>query len=604
MNLIHEHNGRRREGKGRGLGAGMFVLTNKKGTWFSLAPGNITKYNGLIHYDARADCYVKTIADLALPSQPHTVVNHVSSVERLHDAAREQFWMSSTALHYHVDAHAEVFLDLDVRRLDDETTDGRFFHCEHEGDLLLIRYEKRGAYTYWLACKGVTSFRPLGQWEERSFAYDERRGDGGRAWVYRAGALRVAGHTRFVFTRSASREKAVAKAERAWRDEEDIIASLEHGVRNRFQTGALETDLALAALDALTTRRKESFTGIYAGLPWFYQFWSRDELVSLSPFILTEQYSLVKDLLVRYYELLEQPLTAHYPSGGARAADAFGWLAIRTHELLERLEAQGILADYFSRLELSYLRDRLHVALGTQDELVATGPGETWMDAVWGGDDRAGACIEVQAQRLRALRLAHYLEQKTRLLPSMEWRRREKALRERVRAAFFRDGRLADRAGDFVWRPNIFLAYHAYPELLSREEWARVFSAALPQLFLSWGGLASIDTHHPLFTERYTGMSNQSYHRGDSWFWVNCLAARCLTRVDATRFREPIAALTRAAVEDLLWFGAAGHASELSSAATQEWGGCYAQAWSAAMLFELLATMLPTPMPAEAGRVV
>lgn len=592
MRIIHEHNGARREGDARGLGAGMFLLTNKKGSWCSLAPEQVTKYNGLVHYDAPADAYVKTVADLVLTTKPHTLINRVSSIERLHDAARERFWMSSTALHYHLDGYdGELLLDLDVRRLDDESTVGRRYALEQVGDTLLVRYEKEHAYTYWLAIKGVERHRPIDRWEERHYPYDERRGDSSGFWLYRACALPVAGALRLVITRSASREKALEKAERVWADEEEILESLEHAARTRYSTGALEPDLALASLDALTTKRKGRFTGIYAGLPWFYQFWSRDELISAAPFIATEQYSLMKDMLVRYYERLDTSIDAHYPTGGLRAADALGWLAVRTHELLTRLDEQGILNDYFTRLELAYLRDRLQLALRRlftthyADGLITNGPDETWMDAHAGGDDRAGVCIEIQAQTLRALQLAHHLEQKTRLLPSMEWRKREKALHERVRTVFYRDGRLADRLGDTTMRPNIFLAYHAYPQLLTRDEWKRVFDAALPRLMLDWGGLSSIDTGHPLFTPRYTGMDNQSYHRGDSWFWVNALAARCLQEVDAEAYQATVERLDRAARDDLLWHGAVGHVSEVSSAAEQEWGGCYAQAWSAAMLF-------------------
>ncbi|RME30700.1 hypothetical protein D6789_04895, partial [Candidatus Woesearchaeota archaeon] len=559
MRIIHEHNGERREGEGRGLGAGMFLLTNKKGTWLSLAPENITKYNGLIHYDAVADTYVKTIADFVLATKPRTIINRVSSVERQHDHARETFWMSSTALHYHLENYTgPLILDLDTRRLDDESTDGRSYHLEQEGDVLLIHYEKRGGprgtYAYWVACKGLSTHERIDRWEERHFPYDEQRGDASTFWVYRACALPIHGRARLVITRSATREKALAKVERAWTEEEEIVESLEHAAQRRYQTGSLIRDLALAALDALTTKRKGSFTGIYAGLPWFHQFWSRDELISAAPLITTEQYSLMKELLVRYYERLDTPLEAQYPSGGLRAVDALGWLAIRTHELLAKLEAQGILADYFTRLELAYLRDRLQFALRERfrtqlrDGLIVSGPGETWMDAQWGGDDRAGACIEIQAQTLRALKLAQFLEQKTRLFPSSEWRKREKALHERVRGVFFRGGVLADRAGDPTQRPNVFLAYSAYPQLLSREEWRGVFDAALPSLFLEWGGLASIATTHPLFTTHYTGMNNKSYHRGDSWFWVNCLAAQSLHRIAPEHYHETIARLMDAAV--------------------------------------------------------
>ena len=83
-------------------------------------------------------------------------------------------------------------------------------------------------------------------------------------------------------------------------------------------------------------------------------------------------------------------------------------------------------------------------------------------------------------------------------------------------------------------------------------------------------------------------MDNRSYHRGDSWYWMNAAAAIAMRRLDPVRYQEQIALITKACVDDLLFQGAVGHCSELSSAAEQAWGGCFSQAWSAALLYELL----------------
>jgi len=605
VRVIHEHEGKRVEGEASGLGAGMLLLTSRKGNFLSVCPGgNVTSYNGLVQYDAGLQAFCKSVEALVLPSPVVAVTNRMHEAELRHaDGAVETYRMSSRACHYALaGCDGELLLDLDMRRLDDRDARGRAYEARQEGEDVIVTYTKRDdegqvSYGFALVLHGVPegAFRAIGEWQERRYPYDERRGDASGAWIYRAGAIRVPGELRLVITRSAAPEKAREKAHAVAENEDDILHGLATHSRNAYKAARLEQDLALAALDALTTKPKgEPQAGILAGLPWFTQCWSRDELISCGALIRAGHYGPAKQLLVRYYELLDRPLTALYPDRGLVAADALGWLAQRTHELLAALERERLLGSYFTRLELAYLRDRLARAVDAlpfEDGLVANGPGETWMDAAVAGDTRAGARIEIQAGALAALRLLSFLEQRTRLLHRLapQWKRREKELAQRVRDAFLTDGALLDGADDTTARPNLFLAYHLYPGLLSPDEWRGAFDDALGRLWLPWGGLASIDTSSELFQARYTGMDDRSYHRGDSWYWVNALAALSMRRLDAGRYAERISALRDACVRDMLFQGAVGHCSELSSAAEQEWGGCFAQAWSAALLYELLA---------------
>ena len=594
VRVIHEQGGQRAEGEAHGLGAGMFLLTDRQGGFFSL--GNITKYNGLV---CRVEEHLaKTVENILLPGQElETVRSFPGGVERRYSGgAVETFAMGSCSLSYSIEGYSgELLLDLDMRRLGDESAAGRAYAVRQEGETLLITYEKysddsrsQKEYELSLAVQGVAhgAFRFIQEWQEGRYQYDARRGDSSKLWLFRCGAIRVDGSLSLSFAAGANAVEASVKT-----------TAGERQAVTHPKDEPLPALVSLASLDSLTLAR----TGwIYAGLPWFSQPWSRDELISLGALIRAGRYALAKETVLRYAALLSQRngLDALYPRGGLPAADALGWLAKRTHDLLLALERRGLLRQHFSRRELRSLRDAIGGALATVaaersgDGLIVNSVGETWMDASYGGDTRQGARIEIQALQLAGYRLCRLLERKTSLLSGNEWRRREEGLSRRVRAAFFSDGRLADGVvdgqQDWTQRPNIFLAYYLYPELLPAEEWKAAFDHALSRLWLPWGGLATIEKEHPLFTPRYTGMSNQSYHRGDSWYWVNGLAALCLRRLDSAKYREHIEKLRCACVDDLLFQGAIGHCSELSSAAEQEWGGCFSQAWSAAMLYELL----------------
>ena len=96
-----------------------------------------------------------------------------------------------------------------------------------------------------------------------------------------------------------------------------------------------------------------------------------------------------------------------------------------------------------------------------------------------------------------------------------------------------------------------------------------------------------------MFTDTNTGENSQSYHRGDSWFWLNNLAAIQLNRTNPKKFQKYIQKIISASTEDILWKGCAGCASEISSAKELSSHGCFNQAWSNAMYMELIDELYP-----------
>ena len=77
-----------------------------------------------------------------------------------------------------------------------------------------------------------------------------------------------------------------------------------------------------------------------------------------------------------------------------------------------------------------------------------------------------------------------------------------------------------------------------------------------------------------------------SYHQGDSWFWVNNLTGIVLHQVDKKSFQRYINKISETSANDILWQGIIGHHSELSSAEYFKAQGCLSQAWSSAMFIE------------------
>jgi glycogen debranching enzyme len=147
------------------------------------------------------------------------------------------------------------------------------------------------------------------------------------------------------------------------------------------------------------------------------------------------------------------------------------------------------------------------------------------------------------------------------------------------------DGLHSDGAPDRSGRSNVFLAWYAFPGLIPEDAWRSTFARAIGALWLEWGGLSSVAKDSVAFRMWDSGEDTSAYHRGDSWYFVNNIAAIALHEHG---FFAQANALLRASVRDLLDEGVAGHASEISSAGRQEAMGCHAQAWSASTLLEAL----------------
>ena len=161
-------------------------------------------------------------------------------------------------------------------------------------------------------------------------------------------------------------------------------------------------------------------------------------------------------------------------------------------------------------------------------------------------------------------------------------------MRERVKAHFVSGRFLLDGVGDPKIRPNLFLACYIYPNLLAGEEWESAFDAVLPELYSGWGGVSSIGKSDPLYCPAYIAKDDQSYHRGDSWYWVNNLVAIVLNRVNKEKYKGIIETIAQASAKEISEMGIIGYHAELSPAEVQGSTGSLAQTWSSALYIELM----------------
>lgn len=581
-----------------GHGRAGFLLTNNQGGWLALPnqPECRSNYEGLIlmRPDSWTPC--KVIENIYLDSPVDVVENHFHSIVRLSGKAKERLVLQGNSILYAVDYYdGFVNLDLDCRELYDYDDQGRTYQIYKQENRLILEYKKysdsslkKEVYSYYIIVEGIESFVPVKNWARREYSYDQKRKAKNSFYIYQALRLRCQGKLRLTFTAHPNIEKALEQGKEVFAKFDQVVRDAELETEERYASARL-----LPAVHALHSLKKNQ-EGILAGLPWFHQFWSRDTLISLHAFTLQSDFDFVKKLLFFYVNQIGEDgrLPNRIPNAELGCADSVGWLWKRVFDLIQTLQVRNQLSQVLDHADLMGLKQKLELDLQRihkshmKESLIVNSSKETWMDTI----DREGARIEIQALQLSMCKTAQVLNELT-LSYSEKHAWQEKQLKESVRSKFF-DGRLADGfiAGkaDLTQRPNSFLAYYIYPDLLSNEEWEQAFDHALEALWCPWGGLSTLDKSHVDFKAEYSGEDNLSYHKGDSWYWMNNIAALSLLRLNKEKYKEFVYKIIEASMNEMLSSGWLGHCAEVSSANERSSLGCLAQAWSAATLVELL----------------
>ncbi len=632
-----------------------FLLANKNGSYCSFFRRPSSRYHGLFYFDNKSMKMYKFIENIEIVGQNNIgyIKNGFYFAERKKNDIIETFTMPKgfNSMIYEISSENEIDLILDCKDSYDSREWGRFYEIFKEENCIIVRFTKKTnpkedssdgkeEFSLYLAIRSdANSYEKNGKWVERYYHDDEKRSSPPfKRYVY--DALRLKG-AKFVFSISKSKNSAIKESGFVFNDlnglkqkeKEHFFNMLKNeNIKKIITNNKISKEIKIAYVSAanslsnLAVEEKDNH-GLFAGLPWFFQFWPRDALISLKSLSKISK-SLAEKILLNYLEMINNDgrlpnLIGQHNSKSLESADAVGWLFLRCSHLVDKISKdketinsikksmywikQSKLAsaknirDYIKRCnstiskkENEYYKllykvenslDRSISGLmkfHAKDSFDFNEAKETWMDTDFGGDGRRGIRVEVQALRLKMYKLGFELAQ------NHKYKVLENTLKIKLKQKFWNGNILADGFDDWTIRPNVFIAAYAYPELLSQKEWEACFENALKGLWLDWGGIATIDKNNKLFAEMHTGENNESYHRGDSWFWINNLAALELFKINKEKFKNQIQKIISASTEEILWHGCIGCASELSSARELSPQGCFNQAWSDAMYMELI----------------
>ena len=550
-------------------------MTNRSGSYYSFSQNN-SRYDGF--FVMEKDNMYKIIDEILINKPIKKIINKFShlSIERENLNQKVYLFKNFNSLAILLDKHSIIELLLDVKGSYDNRNFGRYYTINHEDNKIIVKFDKKTSskdneidgnheYSFYIVINQAT-FSSSSKWIMKSYELDrQRKSSPYEHYVFNG--LKVI-TDKLIISASHDKKKAIAENDYILKNMDQLITKQEkytNDLLNKFNHDKKDIDIAykcaVNSLDQLTTDH-----GIFAGLPWFFQYWVRDELLCSNALSHINK-NLSIQIVNRYIEeIIKKNELYSNQNSNLLAKDGVGLLTIRTSEIKK----------YDYKL-IQYLMNSIK-----EDSMIKNKALETWMDTNYGNDSREGIRIEIQALYLRLYSILYKLSKEER------YKTIEEKLKEEVRKNFFTGKILKDGINDETIRPNIFLAYYYYPELLTNKQWVTVFDTSIPKIWDEWGGFSSIEKSSHLFQHDYTGEDNISYHRGDSWFFLNNLAAICLIRVNKTRYKKYITKILEASIKDTLWNGYIGFSSELSSSSQLKAEGCKAQSWSSAMLIELI----------------
>ncbi|MCK4592127.1 hypothetical protein KAT63_01655 [Candidatus Parcubacteria bacterium] len=581
------------------------VLGNDLGNYFYMTDEKESRYQGFFYasgknYKYELEIY-KIIDQINIldKGKLDEIKNNFFEVEKTYESGIiEKYFLpngyNSICLEANKKVKAEIILD--IRHPYDSRKMGRFYEIEIKKDYTLIKFTKKRdwsedgfgdkkEFTLYLAVKtDQDKYKKIGEFFSKYYQKDcERDSYPWDRFVYKAIEIEF---EKAVFSVSKNKQDAIKEVKTVFENFEKFNKQEEKNIYKRLRIPTItDEEIKMAYLCAQNsiytmTVENDGKHGAYAGLPWFFQFWHRDEAISLLQIYKINK-DLAKKIILSQLEAImnngQIPKNRFYKveEMEVQSADALGWLSNRIIKLSEKYKLEedfkmDIVAG-FEKAIASLLKER------TRNDLAINFKNETWMDSL----ERDGNRIEIQFCRYNMYNLLH------KFTGNDQYEILKKGLESEIRAKFYTDKILIDSPEDKTIRPNVFLAAYLHPEFLTKQEWEECFDKILTKLYLDWGGISSVNITSNEFIPNDTGENSASYHNGNSWYWINNLAALVLYKLDPHKYSSYINGIMEASTNEILYNGIAGHHSEVSSAEKQTSSGCEAQLWSSAMYLEV-----------------
>ena len=374
---------------------------------------------------------------------------------------------------------------------------------------------------------------------------------------------------------------------------------------NPVKSNLEELDKALNWLTLTTDElvTEQQGMGIYAGLPWFNEYWGRDMFISMpGTCLVSGQFGVAKQILLDFAKFQdknpESPTYGRIPNRANpegilyNTTDGTPRFVIQAFELLEYSGDTAFVGEIYPAVKLSIDASCRNF---TDDKGYLThADADTWMDVKRNGipgSPRGNRANDIQALWYGQLEAGSRLAE---LVGDKESAERWLRLASKIRSNFEHD--YCDKEGNMVYdhlnsdgtpdkqfRPNQLYCF----EMIGDEEFKKkVTRRCWEELTYPWGvaSLAQWDTQfHPQHENWHYYHKDDAYHNGTVWLWNNGIAMQRMIEYGQV---ETAWQLFQNMNRQALVEGAVGSLSENADAHPREgksWvnrSGTFLQAWS------------------------
>jgi len=524
-----------------------FVFLSSNNSFFTLPLRSYSRFFGLfLLYNNRFIKLVDRIENLDKKEEPKKIL--LESPDKVlidYGGLYEEFSLLDHGIIYRTSKTSKIRVYFDVKDIYDTEEWGRIYEYKIYPDFILLKFNK-GDLKVKLYIYGFSEFIENNEkWIKVHYNYDEKR--------------RSPPFDRYLyvpFTLVGS--EIYIGLKRRVCEIPDISCSIKDMVKGRISSFM--------------------HSWISAGYPWYYQEWSRDVLISLKGLYLMGYKGLVKEKLLEYssYFLPNGKMKNIVHDGLNGNSDSFGWYVKRLFEFRNLFTAEEF-GKLVNKVEENLIKFT-ETHYDSKTRLFMAFPNESWMDTL----NRAYP-IELQFLVLNIYKNLYDFKRDER------YRELYLDLRENIQKKYLEDNSLFDDINSRKIRPNIFLSYYILPDVFDREKWEKIFNYALNHLWLDWGGLSSLSKLDKNFIEENNGDNyfkdiGKSMHNGDSWIFLNHIAAISMNRVNKEKYKNYIRKILLSSVKYLKEIGTL---PELSSAKKRDISGAISQLWSLATFVEL-----------------
>ena len=363
---------------------------------------------------------------------------------------------------------------------------------------------------------------------------------------------------------------------------------------------------ALLSMDDLVTRQRGP--GIWAGLPWFNNYWGRDSFISFRGALLASgQFDLAKEILLSFARF--QNTNVNSPDFGRipnrvrikeiiyNSADGTPWFILACQQYMNYSGDAAFVEEIFPAARRA-IEGALKFRVDSNG-LLTHGDADTWMDAVGSGgpwSPRGNRALEIEALWMEQLIISSQwamLMGNTHL--AYIWQSLAENVRMNIRKMYYDASKTElydhlNRNGqpDKRLRPNAVFALTVPKDpLFSQVEASALLQKMFARLVYPWG-VATLPQDDPNFHPYHHYppyyAPDAAYHNGLIWSWLNGAFITAAIKFDP----EAAFALLQSEVRQILEDNAVGSLAELKETWPREgearphMSGAVSQAWSLA----------------------